>query len=115
MTISYTIITTGCRSLKAMTVNPTTLSRGVAGVDNTDGVVFAVFPNPTKGAITIETSTTGVFTINTIDGRLISEHKIETSAVYIQLPADIASGIYLCKFTRNDGSVETVRLVYTLQ
>jgi uncharacterized protein YjdB len=114
-TISYTIITTGCRSLKAMTVNPTTLSRGVAGMDNTDGLVFAVFPNPTQGAITVETSTAGVFAIYTIDGRLMSEHKIETSSVYIQLPEDIVSGIYLCRFTRDNGSVETVRLIYTGQ
>ncbi len=111
MTISYTITTTGCRSTKAMTVNPTPLARGVEGADN-GGIRFGVYPNPTQGTLTVETSTAGTFRIFTIDSKLIGTYHIETPSSTIQLPGDLASGIYMCQFSREDGTMETVRLIY---
>jgi hypothetical protein len=112
MTISYVITTTGCRSLKAMTVNPTPLAKGVSETVNVGSIKFAVYPNPTKGKLTIETSTAGTFRIFTIDSKLLGTYPIETPSSTIQLPSDLASGIYMCQFSREDGTMETVRLIY---
>jgi uncharacterized protein YjdB len=112
MTISYTISTTGCRSTKAMTVNPTPLAKGVGETENGGGVKFAVYPNPTQGTLTVETSVAGTFRIFTIDSKLLGTYRIETPSSTIQLPADLASGIYMCQFSREDGTMETVRLIY---
>ena len=112
MTISYVITTTGCRSLKAMTVNPTPLAKGVGETVNVGSIKFAVYPNPTKGTLTVETSTAGTFRIFTIDSKLLGTYPIETPSSTIQLPSDLASGIYMCQFSREDGTMETVRLIY---
>jgi uncharacterized protein YjdB len=112
MSISYTIITTGCRSIKAMTVNPTPLAKGVGATENGGSIKFAVYPNPTQGTLTVETSVAGTFRIFTIDSKLLGTYRIETPSSTIQLPANLASGIYMCQFSREDGTMETVRLIY---
>jgi hypothetical protein len=75
-------------------------------------VKFAVYPNPTQGTLTVETSVAGTFRIFTIDSKLLGTYRIETPSSTIQLPADLASGIYMCQFSREDGTMETVRLIY---
>ncbi len=112
MTISYVITTTGCRSIKAMTVNPTPLAKGVGETTNGGSIKFGVYPNPTQGTLTVETSTAGTFRIFTIDSKLLGTYHIETPSSTIQLPSDLASGIYMCQFSREDGTMETVRLIY---
>jgi uncharacterized protein YjdB len=112
MSISYTITTTGCRSIKAMTVNPTPLAKGVGATENGGSIKFAVYPNPTHGTLTVETSTAGTFRMFTIDSKLLGTYHIETPSATIQLPSDLASGIYMCQFNREDGTMETVRLIY---
>jgi uncharacterized protein YjdB len=115
ITISYTVITTGCRSLKAMTVNPTPLARDAAAGDKTGGISFSVFPNPSQGMLTVQSSVSGTFRIYTLDSKLISEYLIDAPSANLRLPSELATGIYMCKFNREDGTVETVRLVYRLQ
>lgn len=112
MTISYTITTTGCRSTKAMTVNPAPLAKGVGATENGGGVKFAVYPNPTQGTLTVETSVAGTFRLFTIDSKLLGTYRIDTPSSTIQLPADLASGVYMCQFNKEDGTTETVRLIY---
>ena len=115
ITISYTVITTGCRSLKAMTVNPTPLARDAAAGDKTGGISFTVFPNPSQGTLTVQSSVSGTFRIYTLDSKLISEYRIDAPSANLRLPSELAIGIYMCKFSREDGTVETVRLVYRPQ
>jgi trimeric autotransporter adhesin len=112
MSISYTITTTGCRSIKAMTVNPTPLAKGVGETANGGSIKFAVYPNPTQGTLTVETSVAGTFRMFTIDSKLLGTYHIEAPSSTIQLPSDLASGIYMCQFSREDGTMETVRLIY---
>jgi hypothetical protein len=112
MTISYTLISTGCRSVKAFTVNPIPFAKDEALTDRNGRNIFAAYPNPTQGALNIETSIAGIFRIFTIDGKLIGSYNIKTPSATIQLPSDLASGIYMCQFNREDGTVETVRLIY---
>jgi len=115
MTISYTISTTGCRSTKAMTVNPVTLARQSMPGDGGNETRFSVYPNPTQSTVTVETSTAGTFRIFTIDSKLIGTYHIEQPSSTIQLPADLATGVYMCRFTLDDGTVQTVRLIYNPQ
>jgi hypothetical protein len=113
VTITFTKITTGCFSTKAMTVNPVTLAKqpGSGGLDK--GSVITVYPNPTQGALTIEATTSGNFKVFTLDSKQLAEYPIASPSTTITLPADMPTGIYMCRFTAEDGTVESFRLVYS--
>ncbi len=113
VTITFTKITTGCFSIKAMTVNPVTLAKqpGSGGLDK--GSVVTVYPNPTQGALTIEATTSGNFKVFTLDSKQLAEYPIASPSTTITLPADMPTGIYMCRFTAEDGTVESFRLVYS--
>ncbi len=111
-TISFVVTATGCRSLRSMTVNAPALGRQYLADGNGNSITFAVYPNPTQGTFTVQTSVAGTFRIFTLDGRMTGSYELNTATATIELPADLASGVYMCKFTGNDGSLETVRLIY---
>jgi hypothetical protein len=95
-----------------MTVNAPALGRQYLADGNGNSITFAVYPNPTQGTFTVQTSAAGTFRIFTLDGRMTGSYELNTATATIELPADLASGVYMCKFTGNDGSLETVRLIY---
>jgi trimeric autotransporter adhesin len=107
--ITYRIASTGCFVTYSVDVYST-----AARPDNpTDdrSSVFAVFPNPTSGALTINAEVSGLFSIYTIDGRQIQQNTISAGTNRIQLPAGLATGFYMCRFEGIDGSSKMVRLV----
>jgi uncharacterized protein YjdB len=112
VTITFTKISTGCFTTKAMTVNPVTLAKqtGSGGVDK--GYVITVYPNPTQGILTIESTASGNFKVFTLESKLVAEYSVSAPSSTIQLPAELTTGIYMCRFTMDDGRVETVRLIY---
>lgn len=112
MTITYALTASGCSSVKSMTVNPAPVAKGVEVKDETGDVRFAMYPNPTQGFLTLESSVNGVLMMYTMDGKEVAEYHVGDAAVSIQLPADLAKGMYLCRFFGENGSVESVRLIY---
>lgn len=112
MTITYSLTASGCRSVKSMTVNPVPMAKGEQEMENITDKRFVMYPNPTQGDLTLESSVNGVLRMYTIDGKQVAEYRIGEAAVAIQLPADLANGVYLCRFFGDNGSVESVRLIY---
>jgi hypothetical protein len=95
-----------------MTVNPVPMAKGEQEMENITEKRFVMYPNPTQGDLTLESSVNGVLRMYTIDGKQVAEYRIGEAAVAIQLPADLANGVYLCRFFGDNGSVESVRLIY---
>ncbi|MCF8451199.1 MAG: T9SS type A sorting domain-containing protein, partial [Taibaiella sp.] len=71
-----------------------------------------LYPNPTTGLLNITSPEDGTLTVYTIDGKEVSSYKITTSAASVTLPGGLSGGVYMCRFTGNDGSQAIVRLVY---
>lgn len=110
-TITYQF-STGCKSTKSINCIAAKPGRGAEENEVPQVVQVSIFPNPTKGAITIETPSAGTFSIYTMDGRMLAEHTIATQHETISLPQGLAAGMYLCRFTGADGATTTTRLVY---
>jgi trimeric autotransporter adhesin len=109
-TVTYTIPATGCFS--TTTVNVVSARPGQETTISGGQKSFSIFPNPSQGVLNVETSVSGTFAVFTIDGRQVASYEITETATTLSLPNDLASGMYMCKFTGGDGSTEMVRLVY---
>lgn len=82
-------------------------------VERNDGnTAIRIYPNPTIGTLTIEAPEKGTLQVRAIDGRLIDTYTVTDSNAAITLPADIAEGVYLCRFTGESGVETAIRLVY---
>jgi hypothetical protein len=110
--ISYTL-STGCRSTHSLTVialkpgNPAS-----SGPQTPSEASIVVFPNPTSGILTVETSVTGTFTLYTLDGKEVNRYPITRTSMAISLPHDLAAGVYMGTFEGSNGSKAMIRLVY---
>jgi uncharacterized protein YjdB len=109
--ISYQFTSTGCYTTKAMTVNPFGM-RNIEGSTVNMNAVIKVYPSPTSGNITVETPTNGTLNVYTIDGKKLRQYNVVAPASAIQLPTNVAAGIYMCHFEGDDGSTVSVRIVY---
>jgi hypothetical protein len=87
------------------------LARQAPGTEPTLTSKISIYPNPTSGNITIETATAGTLSIYNIDSKLIGQYRIDVPSGTIELPSDLPTGIYTCKFNREDGVVEVDRLI----
>jgi hypothetical protein len=75
--------------------------------------LFSVFPNPAAGNITVQSSSPGKFVLFTLLGQQVQSYSVLNGQTDLQLPNSLAAGIYLCKFTPDEGGITTqVRLVY---
>jgi subtilisin-like proprotein convertase family protein/uncharacterized protein YjdB len=73
---------------------------------------FSVAPNPTTGRLTVSSSVSGAVAIYTIDGRQLDQQIVSKGATVMAMPNNLASGVYMLRFKGDDGSTQTVRLVY---
>jgi uncharacterized protein YjdB len=73
---------------------------------------FVVYPNPTGGFVSIYSEIEGKLDLYAIDGRIILTQTVEKGATAIGLPTSAAAGIYLLRFTGENGAVQTVKLIY---
>jgi len=72
-----------------------------------------LFPNPTHGALTVNTGGSGVLEVYTIVGQRVVIFRVGSGKTDIMLPAALSSGLYLGIFTPDDGGARSkVRLVY---
>lgn len=106
--ITYRVTATQCY----VTGNATVTSPGGRSATLGDAVKVLIYPNPTNGRLSIETATEGVFTIYTLDGKQLEQYKTEAPATHINLPGNLAAGVYMCRFEGTDGNTQIVRIVY---
>jgi uncharacterized protein YjdB len=85
------------------------IGRGEATLDLNQ---LSVFPNPSKGNLSIQCTVGGLLTIYNIDGREAGQYKLDAGTTNLQLPNNTAPGIYVLRFRGKDGISKIERLVY---
>jgi uncharacterized protein YjdB len=108
-TISYSV-TGACTNTVTKNVSVVASKPGEAVADQATGI--NLYPNPTSGSFTFETAQAGDLHIFTIDGRQVASYSVEKGATQVTLPAGIAAGVYMCRYTAADGSTTMIRLVF---
>jgi uncharacterized protein YjdB len=109
-TISYSVSNPGC-TVRATQIISVLTSRPEGSWQSAVGSL-QLYPNPTTGAFTVEVEEAGTFSIFSMDGREVSRQSISQGATQLNLSKDLASGIYMCRYTSESGSTTMVRLVY---
>jgi hypothetical protein len=71
-----------------------------------------LYPNPTAGAFTVVVDEAGTFSIFSLDGREVSRYNIVAGVNQLSQSKELASGIYMCRYTSESGNTTMVRLVY---
>jgi hypothetical protein len=85
----------------------------ITDINKTSSPTFSIFPNPTFGNFTIKASGAGTFTLYTLLGQQLQEYSVICGQTAMQLPTNIAAGMYLGKFKpENGGKTKEVRLIY---
>lgn len=109
---TYTITgeTNGCTNTKtvSVTVNPCT------SLATRDGEIsMSVFPNPTKGNITIQTSAlfNGEISIVNALGQIIITKKVDSKNTIDVDLSEQANGIYILKLRTQNGAEKTMKLI----
>lgn len=64
---------------------------------------FAAYPNPTTGALTIRSDAAGEGTLFDMQGRRLTQFRIEAGRSAVRLPADLAAGIYMLQGSTDSG------------
>ena len=57
--------------------------------------LFSIAPNPTYGTIAITTSRSGIFALQSIDGKEIEKYELTTGGNSLQFPVSLSPGIYI--------------------
>ncbi len=73
---------------------------------------FFIYPNPAKDQIIVQCSQAGSLSLMDITGRIILQHtaSIPLSSQILDI-SSLAKGVYLLRFSSNEGAVETVKVV----
>ncbi|MES2701288.1 MAG: Ig-like domain-containing protein [Bacteroidota bacterium] len=109
-TITY-ILGTGCFTTQAVTVDACSRPAApTATVAASNGI--RLYPNPTTGAITIETAAAGTMQLYSLDGKLVTTYTVSPGATPLTLPSGLAAAVYMCRWSDNSGNTTIVRLVY---
>jgi len=88
----------------------------VAPANSSSAATFSVFPNPNYGNLTATATCSGAFYLYTIEGRPIATYTIGKGSTDLQMPAALASGLYMGVFKPDSGGAgSTIRLVYEPQ
>lgn len=106
--ITYRVAATQCYSTAMLTVGgPVAKQAGALGESR-----IVIYPNPTSVMLTIEAGAEGSFTLYTLDGKQLEQYHTQAPATTIQMPGNLAAGVYMCRFEGVDGSSQLVRIVY---
>ncbi len=99
----------GCSRSKSVSVVG---AKSAAINEVSDVADFNLYPNPTTGAITIECSYAGSFSVFTFDGKKVSDYQFSANSSSVMLPSGLATGMYICQFVFENSSTKTVKLYY---
>jgi trimeric autotransporter adhesin len=95
-TISYTAA--GCVSAHAIEITPSSSLRpNVSAYEDSPG--FSVFPNPSHGVFSVRSEVAGTFVVYTIDGKEVLVQDLSAGTSTIVLPAGLAQGMYVGRFS----------------
>lgn len=95
-TISYTAA--GCVSAHAIEITPSSSLRpNVSAYGDSPG--FSVFPNPSHGVFSVRSEVAGTFVVYTIDGKEVLVQDLSAGTGTIVLPAGLAQGMYVGRFS----------------
>lgn len=108
--ITYRVSATQCYRTALLTVG-TPLEKQ-AGTGSFAESKIVIYPNPTSGMLTVECGAAGVFTVYTLDGKQLQQYSTQAPSTTIQMPVNLAAGVYMCRFEGVDGSSQIVRVVY---
>jgi uncharacterized protein YjdB len=72
--------------------------------------IFALYPNPTTGSISMSTAFDGTCYIYAADGRQVATYSLEKGINQLSLPATLSAGHYACKVVAADGETRTVKI-----
>ena len=70
-----------------------------------------IYPNPTTGAFTINTSEKGMLFITNLQGQTILTKELKKGKNELNMP-EVAAGVYIARFTNSGGGMNVARLVY---
>lgn len=76
------------------------------------GNEIKLYPTPTHGVVTIETPVAGMLDVYSIDSKRIGSYRVGKNITDITLQNNIAAGIYMCRFSGEDGSTAVMKIVY---
>jgi uncharacterized protein YjdB len=105
----YYTLPNGCSRSKSVSIVG---AKSADLTETTDVAEFKLYPNPTSGTITIESSYAGSFAVYTFDGKKVSEYQFSANSSSVTLPAGLATGMYICQFVFENNSSKTVKLYY---
>jgi trimeric autotransporter adhesin len=71
-----------------------------------------IFPNPTTGNFNVISDVSGTASVLSLDGRELMRHHVVKGSNNISFPYGAATGLYLLRFTDDDGNMRMMRLVY---
>ena len=80
------------------------------GIANVSAGVLELYPNPTANEFLFVSSGNGMLEIVSASGQLITSRRITTTRETVNT-SEIASGIYLVRYTNAAGATSTARLV----
>lgn len=109
VTITYQLSSTGCFRTRVATVNPASPR---PQMDDEIAAGVRIYPSPTSGLLTVDYLHDGVLELFAADGRVVQHYTIRQPQTTVQLPAYLAAGVYMCRFTGEDGQIAIVRIVY---
>ncbi len=69
------------------------------------------FPNPTSGDLKINSESHGQISVYSIDGRVVASESLTKGTNHINLPAQLARGMYVVRFKGDDGSAHMARII----
>jgi len=81
--------------------------------DTTQPRDVVLFPNPTRGVVSIHTDARGVLRIRNLQGLTVFEKRIDEGKTSFELPESLTFGVYIATFIEDHSSKQTnLRLIY---
>jgi uncharacterized protein YjdB len=80
------------------------------GLENTTAATFVAYPNPVFGLLHIDASADGIFQLLSTDGKLVMTVAVKAGSTTLDLPGDLAAGIYVGRYIAADGNTAFIRL-----
>ncbi len=109
--IPYVTYQDSDHSFKATVMKFINSGAGVSGQTDLN-LKIALYPNPTKGAFTVNTPESGTLSVYTLDGRKVTSAEVKAGITDVILPSNMATGVYMCSFNGAESKVATATLVY---